>query len=1207
MERPARWRFAVDRGGTFTDVVGLDPEGNIHTLKLLSSSPDYEDPCIEGIRRILRLERHEPLPEDRIETIRFGTTVATNALIERKGGRTALVITSGFRDLLEIGHQQRPHIFDLCIKKPSPLYSEVFEVEERIASDGTVIRPIDTDEIKGLAERILTGGFHTVAVVFLHSWKNPAHELMCEEILKGCGIGSIFLSHRTVNLIKVITRAQSTVVDAYLSPVIARYLEGIRRYTGNIPIEFIQSSGGLTGPEGFLGKDAILSGPSGGAIAVGSVAGRLGFKGAIGFDMGGTSTDVSRYDMGIERVYEQTIDGVELQTEAINIVTVASGGGSVLGFDGKKMYVGPESAGSYPGSACYGFGGPLTVTDANLLTGRIIPEYFPRTFGPHRDSPLSIDIVRDGFKTLTERINTSTGRNLTPEEVAMGFLRIANERMALAIKEISVSRGFDVRRYALFCFGGAGGQHACQIAELLGMETIVFHPLSPVMSAYGIGLARHTEKRAVTVLKPLTPRTHAELEGMFSKMIEEITTSTEGLMVTRAMDLRPKGTDSFITVEYTGYREDLHNFRKRYKRLFGFFPDTDRIEIVNIRVEILSQRVLFPMLPSTSPPTNPSTTPLSYREIYYPGGWMEAGVYRREAIPQGTGIKGPAFLVDRYSTLIVDPGFEVELNESGMVFVRRVGEGVKKTSCTKKSTGADPVLLEVFNSIFMNVAKEMGYTLRNTASSVNIKERLDFSCAIFDSKGNLIANAPHIPVHLGSMADTVKGVLEVRRDDIQPGDVFLTNNPYRGGSHLPDLTVVEPVFSGDELLFFTASRGHHADIGGRTPGSIPPSAGHIDEEGVLIDGITVVRDGVFMEEALRDILSNHRYPVRDVEERIRDIKAQIASAHKGVEELVRVIDRYGWDTVRDYMHYIQENGEYTVKKALYRFLGGRESFEGVFEDRLDDGTLIKVRILILAGTDPPHTVHGVIDFSGTDPQHTHNNLNTPISVTRSCVLYVLRAISSTDIPLNHGCLKPITLIVPRGSILDPRFPAPVGSGNVETSQRIVDVLLGALGICSASQGTMNNVLFEVEGEAPYYETIGGGAGAMQGCDGASGVHVHMTNTRITDPEILEYRHPGVRLERFSIRRGSGGKGRYRGGDGIVREIRFLKSARVALITERRVYPPYGLNGGGSGKRGENLLKRVDGTVERLSHRALIDIKPGESIVIKTPGGGGYGI
>ncbi|OGW36816.1 MAG: hypothetical protein A2Y97_06085 [Nitrospirae bacterium RBG_13_39_12] len=1203
-----KWKFAVDTGGTFTDIIGVDPDLNFHTMKILSDSPEYEDACIEGIRRMLGINQDVLLPEDRIEAIRFGTTVATNALLERKGGRVALLTTEGFSDLLEIGYQNRPYIFSLCIKKPSHLYSSVFEVEERIDSKGKIVKRLDRQKLIRTVKKLTEEKTDSVSVVLMHSWKNPEHELLCEKILLENGIQNILLSHKTMNSIKIIGRGHSTVLDAYLSPVLAQYLEKITKWTGKIRIEFIQSSGRLATSDSFRGKNSLYSGPAGGVIATGHISDDMGIKGAIGFDMGGTSTDVSRYDGEFERMYEHTIEGIEFQTEMLNIITVASGGGSTLWFDGQKMRVGPESAGAYPGPSCYGFGGPLTITDANLLTGRIAYEYFPKTFGSDRKSPLDIHVVRRKFKDLTEEIRKNTNCDLTAKDLALGFLRISNERMAMAIKEISVSKGFDVRDYALVCFGGAGGQHACEVASILGINKIIFHTLSSLMSAYGIGLAKKSYKSSRTVLKPYVRKTHKELSEVFFVMEKELLpyrqTGDTSFYIQREVDLRPAGTDAFLTVPYGKYDDVLKLFRIRYQRLFGFYPEHVTLELVNARVEIQDKESFFTKYSDVSTDIERDLKPASYQKLYYTSGPVNVPVYLRSLLPYRKKIKGPAFIVDENSTLIVDAGFKGEVFENGMIVMEMATQSSHKHKTIKQK---DPVLLEVFNNLFMGISTQMGNTLKNTAYSINIKERLDFSCAVFDSQGNLVANAPHIPVHLGSMVDTVKGIIEDHRGAIKPGDIFLSNNPYKGGSHLPDITVICPVFSyAGEIIFFTASRGHHADIGGTTPGSIPPYVEHIDEEGILIDSFLLVREGMIREKEIRRIFTQHKYPVRNINERILDLKAQIASCQRGVKELKEVIKRYGLDTVKNYMNFIQENASFSVKQALYQFLEGKNIFMSAFEDYLDDGSSIKVKITITGETGNPETVKAVIDFAGTCPQHLKDNLNTPLSVTRSAVLYVLRSITGTDIPLNSGCLEPINIIVPEGSILNPAYPAPVASGNVETSQRIVDVLLGALKVAAASQGTMNNLLFEIEGGYPYYETIAGGSGATDGCAGASGVQIHMTNTKITDPEILELRYHDVMLERFTLRRGSGGKGLYPGGDGVIRELKFLKPATVTIISERRNYEPYGMNGGENGEKGVNLLKKSEGKIIKLPHRIELKVEPGDSIIIETPGGGGFG-
>ncbi len=1210
-EAASKWRFAIDRGGTFTDIVALDPEGNFHTLKLLSSSPIYRDASIEGVRRVLGLRSNEPLPYDQIAGIRIGTTVATNTLLERKGGRVALLITKGFSDLLEIGYQNRPEIFKLCIKKPSLLYSAVLEVDERIDCAGGIIKCLNVSDLSQHVEELRKTAVDTVAVVLMHSWKNPVHELLCEKILKESGFSSIILSHRAVNLIKIVSRGQSTMIDAYLSTVLAGYMKRLKKETGAIPVQFMQSNGALSSPSSLTGKSALLSGPAGGVRAVARVAEEAGIKGVIGFDMGGTSTDVSRFEGAFERIYDRTIDGITLQSEMLNIVTVAAGGGSILKFDGQRMTVGPNSAGSYPGPACYGFDGPLTITDANLFTGRLMPGHFPATFGPRRNAPLDAGIVTEKFLKLTDEINSALETFHSPQDIATGFLRIANEKMAAAIKEISVSKGFDVRKYTLVSFGGAGGQHACAVSSLLNIGTVIIHPLGSVMSAYGIGLARPAGKSVRTILMPYNKDTHEKLTSLFCDMEKQLIAENHPLhrpgdfRIKREIDLRPAATDTFLTLEYRPFNETTESFKKQYQRLFGFIPEETGLEIVNLRLEIEGTTEFFSPYREKREKQDTQAVPAAFQEVFYEEGPVETPVYPREALPSHTRIKGPALIVDKNSTVVIDPEFEARIDDKGVITMGRMIHREKPVS--KRNKKPDPVLLEIFNNLFMGAASEMGITLKNTAHSVNIKERLDFSCAVFDEGGNLVANAPHIPVHLGSMADTVKAILHDNPGSMKHGDVYLTNNPYRGGSHLPDMTVICPVFSArGNPVFFTASRGHHADVGGTTPGSMPPSASHVDEEGVFIDNLLLVRDGIFRENELRESLTNNKFPARNISESISDLKAQIAACRKGMDELVQIIGRYGIDTVTDYMGHIRMNAEDSVKKALHLLLGEKKNFYSAFEDFLDDGTPIKTAISIDCGSDPPGTLRAVIDFTGTGPQHANDNLNAPFSVSRSAVMYVLRALIDMDIPLNSGCLNPVDIIIPEGTLLHPVYPSPVASGNVETSQRVVDVLLGAFGIAAASQGTMNNLLFEVDGESPYYETIAGGSGALDGCPGASGVQVHMTNTRITDPEILEVRHPGVRLERFTFRKNSGGQGKFPGGDGVIREIKFLKSATVSILSERRVYAPYGINGGEPGKKGLNIHKKADGEIKVLGHREVLMVNKDDSIIIETPGGGGCG-
>jgi len=1200
------WRFAIDRGGTFTDVIGVDPSGTYHCLKVLSRSPEYPDPAIEGLRRILKVAPGFPLPGERIAGVRIGTTVATNALLERRGGKTLLLITKGFRDLLEIGYQQRNDIFSLCPERPEKLYSAVIEIPERIDAVGKVIRPFSADEAEGILTALDPEAFDSVAVVFLHSWLNPVHEEECEDLLRRLGFSRVHLSHRTSRQIKIVPRGNSTVVDAYLSPVLSAYLETLRKEAGPLPVDFFISSGGVVPPDLFRGRDALLSGPAGGAIAVEAISGELGLKGAIGFDMGGTSTDVCRFDNGFVRLDEKTIGGVRIQAEMIDINTVASGGGSILWYDGEKMRVGPESAGAFPGPACYGFGGPLTLTDANLLTGRLLPEHLPETFGPDRASPVDRGDSERKFIELTEEINRTSGLRLTPEETAFGFIRVADEKMAIAIREVSLSQGVDVRDYSLVCFGGAGGQHACRVAGILGMKEVIFHPLASLFSAYGIGLSKPVNSGVRTVVSPFSEEREEALKREFSILEEEVLPAGEGgeAFIRREIDLRVRGAERHITVPFEGFSQTYREFARRHRDLFGFFRPGTELEALNIRVYAYQEEAFLPHYnPSVSAVSKDPPAGEKIR-IFTDGGYSDALLFNREELFPHQVIEGPCMIIGEGTSLLIEPGFRAMVEETGII---RAVRAVDVEEQPLDVTRPDPVMLEVMNNIFMGIATEMGQVLRNTAHSVNIKERLDFSCAVFDREGNLVANAPHIPVHLGAMADTVKAVLRKWSDDMRHGDVFLSNNPYAGGSHLPDLTVVTPVYEDGRIVFFTASRGHHADMGGKVPGSMPPECRHIDEEGILIDGILLMREGTFLEEEVRQILLSHPFPVREIDERIADLIAQIGASRRGEKELRNLIKRYGLPAVERYMGFIQDNAEHSVKRALMGLLGkGKDRLEASMTDCLDDGSPLRVRITVTAGKNPPDSVSALIDFTGSSHQHDTDNLNAPLSVTLSAVLYVLRTITGDDIPLNSGCLRAVRVVAPEGTILNPQYPVPVASGNVETSQRIVDLLLGALGISAASQGTMNNLLFSTETGTPYYETIGGGSGGTRQCHGTSAIQVHMTNTRITDPEVLELRQRGIRLEAFHTRKGSGGEGFFRGGDGTVREFLFLEPAELTVISERRKTPAFGLDGGRPGKRGRNILIRKDGKTEELPHRVSLSIQAGERIRIETPGGGGFG-
>ncbi|MCH7732682.1 MAG: hydantoinase B/oxoprolinase family protein [Candidatus Marinimicrobia bacterium] len=1220
----SKWKFSIDRGGTFTDVIGIDPKDRLHTLKLLSESPFYDDPAIEGMRRMLNLSSRVSIPENRVARIRMGTTVATNALLERKGVPVALFITKGFRDLLKIGYQNRPELFNLVIKKPQQLYRCVKEVNERIDSEGRIVQLLDKDLVEADLKRIRRMGIQSVAIVLMHAWKNNTHEKIVGDLARKIGFKQVSVSSEIMPLIKIVGRAQTTVVDAYLSPILMNYINSVRRFTGRIPLEFMQSSGGITDAGSFTGKDAIFSGPAGGVIGSAAVARVNDLEESIGFDMGGTSTDVSRFGGTYEKAYEMEIGGIQFQVPSLSVNTVAAGGGSILWFDGQKLRVGPESAGANPGPACYGRGGPLTLTDANVLLGRIIPDYFPSTFGDSQNDQVDRDIVVRKFEEITRTINNRLNYQFTPVEVALGFVKIANETMAKAIKEISVSRGFDIRQHALICFGGAAAQHACAIAKILGIRTIIIHPLAGLLSAYGIAMADHLQYAATSVIKKMDSQSFQILDKEFSRLeqpliedLREKNIPKDQIVVSRFLDLRPMGTDSYLSIPFVqSIRELEQTFFSVYQQHYGFDPSETPLELVNLRVEVIGKGDDFRYFEEnqkgmdslryaqgTVTQQNRPLNPIGIVEVYWSKQATPTHVYKREEIDVHTQIQGPAIVVEDYSTTVVEPGFSVRLNKFGHLILTQT-----KVETEIVGGERDPVMLEVFNHLFMSVAEQMGYTLENSAHSVNIKERLDFSCAIFDCEGNLVANAPHIPVHLGAMGESVKSIIRDNQGKMKRGDIYVMNNPHRGGSHLPDVTVIAPIFGEDNHpIFYTANRGHHADIGGITPGSMPPFGKNLAEEGVVIDNFLLVRDNRFREKEVRELLLSGPYPARNIDERISDLKAQIAAIRNGERELRRLVDKYSLNTVHAYMDHIRDNAAEAMRDALAVYLGDRKKYENYFEDYLDNGSKIAVKISITWDGKSPDTCRVIVDFEGTDHQMS-GNLNAPVAVTKAAVLYVFRTLIDEDIPLNSGCLDPIDIRIPAGCLLNPSSDAAVVGGNVETSQRVVDVLLGALGIAAASQGTMNNFLFgRADGKGKqYYETIAGGSGATTGHPGASAVQVHMTNTRITDPEVLEQRYPELRLESFAIRYRSGGKGKYKGGDGTIRKIRFLQPRKISILSERRKYPPYGMAGGSPGTKGKNILIKKDGTYINLGGKVERVVHPGETIVIKTPGGGGFG-
>ncbi|MFC7738057.1 hydantoinase B/oxoprolinase family protein [Roseomonas sp. GCM10028921] len=1203
------WDFWVDRGGTFTDVIGRDPEGRLHARKVLSENPGaYRDAAVQGIRLHLGLQRGAPIPTGAVGEVRMGTTVATNALLERKGERTALVTTRGFRDALAIGHQARRDIFARRVVKPELLYARVEEIGERVRADGTVESALDEAGLRAVLEALREDGFRSVAIVFLHSWKHPAHEARAAAMARGMGFAQVSASHEVGPLIKLVGRGDTTVVDAYLSPVLRRYVAQVEEEldvarTG-ARVMFMTSAGGLTAASLFQGRDAILSGPAGGVVALARTGAEAGFDKVIGFDMGGTSTDVAHYAGQFERALETEVAGVRMRAPMMLIHTVAAGGGSIVQYRDGRLRVGPESAGADPGPACYRRGGPLTVTDCNVMTGKLLPDLFPAIFGPGGDHPLDAEAVRAKFAALAAEL----GGDRTPESVADGALRIAVAGMAEAIKTISVQRGYDVTKYVLNAFGGASGQHACLVADALAMTRVLIHPFSGLLSAYGMGLADIRAVRQRTLDRPLEdealPGILPALQGLAGEARAEVLSQgvgAEALTTRIALLLRYAGTDTPLDVpalDLAGEAEvsaatlaagDLREaFEAAHLARFGFTDPSRAVVIEAALAEVAGGGA------ASAPPARAEGTaaaePLRTTRLFSGGEWHEAVVYRREALRAGQPVAGPALVIEPNQTVVVEPGWSVVLTEADHLVLDRT-RPLARTAAL--GTEADPVMLEIFNNLFRSIAEQMGVALQNTASSVNIKERLDFSCAVFDAKGGLVSNAPHIPVHLGSMDGSVESVARANPDP-RPGDVWAINAPYNGGTHLPDITVCTPVFGEDgELIFWVASRGHHADIGGTAPGSMSPDATTIEQEGVYIDNLHLVREGRFQEGEALALLTGAKYPARNPAQNIADLKAQVAANARGAAELLRAVRGFGADVVHAYMAHVQDNAAESVRRALDRLPP-----EASFTYPMDSGRHVKVRIAV-----DHEAREAVVDFTGTSPQQP-DNFNAPRPVTRAAVLYAFRLLVDSDIPMNAGCLRPIRIVVPESSMLSPQWPAAVVAGNVEVSQAVTSALLAAVGTLAPAQSTMNNLTF---GNATYqyYETICSGAPAGEGFDGAPGVQTHMTNSRLTDPEILETRFPVV-LEEFAIREGSGGCGKWRAGDGTRRTIRFLEEMEVAILAGHREVPPPGIFGGEPGERGRNLVRRLDGTVETLPGCARSALCAGEAVTIVTPTGGGFG-
>ena len=1198
------WQFWIDRGGTFTDIVARDPEGAISIHKLLSENPEqYEDAAIQGIRDVLGIGRAEPLPHERIEAVKMGTTVATNALLERKGTPTVLAVTRGLGDVLRIGYQHRPDIFARHIILPEQLYSRTVEIEERLYADGSIETPLNEESTRERLKTAYEDGYRAVAIVLMHGYRHSAHETRVAAIAEDIGYTQISVSHEVSPLMKIVGRGDTTVVDAYLSPILRAYVDRVAAETGGTRLMFMQSNGGLVDARRFQGKDAILSGPAGGIVGAARTAAVAGLEKIIGFDMGGTSTDVTHYDGSFERAFETEVAGVRMRAPMMKIHTVAAGGGSIISFDGGRFRVGPESAGADPGPACYRRGGPLAVTDANLMTGKLLPEHFPHIFGRDADQPLDTGIVRERFEELARDAESATGVARTPLEIAHGALAIANDNMANAIKEISIARGIDVSDYALVCFGGAGSQHACQVADLLGMSRVMIHPYAAVLSAYGMGLADIRVLRQRTVERVLDEDLTSPLADMIETLTAEARAELSGQHVPDAqirsearIHIRYAGTDNALEIAYGEIAAMRAAFEIEHKSRYGFVVEGRELvaEAVTVEgigmMETMSEAVHAIDHLRGEPSPDSTTTIFTTTAPHQPPAQHEAAIYRREQLRPRDMIKGPAIVAGATTTIVVEPGWGLEVSDRDHILMERIEPLPKRVAV---GTSCDPILLEIFNNLFMTIAEQMGVTLQNTAYSVNVKERLDFSCALFDTTGGLIANAPHMPVHLGSMGESVRTIIALRSQTMKPGDVYALNNPYNGGTHLPDVTTVMPVFSeSGELIFFTASRAHHADIGGITPGSMPPFSTHIDEEGVLFDNFLLVDGGRFCAKELDALLASGPHPARNPKQNIADLQAQIASCARGRGELERMVRQFGLDTVRAYMQHVMDNAEESVRRVLDRLQ------DGSFTYAHDRGPVIQVAVTI-----DKQNRSATIDFTGTSEQQAWN-FNAPAAVTRAAVLYVMRTLVDTDIPLNDGCLAPVTLIIPEGSILACKHPAAVCAGNVECSQWCTDTLFGALNVLAAAQGTMNNFTFGNDTHQ-YYETICGGSGAGPDHPGTSAVHTHMTNSRLTDPEILEWRYP-VLLEEHSIRHGSGGKGHFDGGDGTLRKIRFLEPMHAALLSNHRKVPPFGLEGGEPGQCGEQWVTRADGRVEKLEGCDQTDLDAGDSFVIQTPTGGGFG-
>ena len=1195
------WQFWIDRGGTFTDIVGRKPDGSIVIDKLLSeNSSHYKDAAVAGIKKLLNLSQNERIPVDKISSVKMGTTVATNALLERKGDKTLLLITKGFGDLLRIGYQNRPLLFDLNIKLPELLYDRVFEVSERLDSKGNIIRDLDEESVRDTLRKAKLDGINSVAIAFMHSYLNPIHEEKIAQIASEEKFSQISVSYKVSPLMKLVGRADTTVVDAYLSPILRRYVDQVSTEldsTKSTKLMFMQSNGGLTDANLFQGKDALLSGPAGGVVSMVQTGLQAGFSKLIGFDMGGTSTDVCHYSGEYERSFETEVAGVRIRAPMMQINTVAAGGGSILSFKDGRFQVGPESAGAIPGPASYGKDGPLTVTDCNVLLGKLHPEYFPNVFGKSGKEPLNKKIVKDKFLLMSQEVSKKTdGSQIDIFLLAEGFLKIAVENMANAIKKISIQRGYDVTKYTLNCFGGAGGQHACQVADSLGITSVFLHPYAGVLSAYGMGLAEirsikesHFESDIENINEAKNLIKNLSVNASNSVINQGIKKSS--IVLIKKAFLHYQGSHQNLEITFDDVEIMRNSFEIEHKKRFGFYVKGRKILIEMLTVEAVgksSENYDFSNI------ENPSTDAIAIdnKEMIVNGLKISIPIYQRSNLKVEQIISGPAIISEPTGTNIIDEGWSANLDKFYNLILNRTEKKLNQKSI---GTSVDMVMLEVFNNLFMNIAEQMGATLANTAYSVNIKERYDFSCALFNASGALVANAPHVPVHLGSMSEAIRTVIKLNQNNIFAGDVFVLNAPFNGGTHLPDVTVITPVFDKlkKEILFFVASRGHHADIGGKTPGSAPPDSKHIDEEGVLIDNFKLFEKGVFRENEMKTILASGKYPCRNIEHNMADLAAQVAANETGIREINSMINQFGIQTVHAYMDHVQDNAEECIRNAITNLK------EGKYEYELDNKEFIKVDIKI-----DKAKREATIDFTGTAEKNPFN-YNAPIAVCHAVILYVFRTLVGTNIPLNEGCFKPLNIIIPNNSMINAQYPSAVIAGNTEVSQLTCNALFGALGVIAGSQATMNNFVWGND-KIQNYETICGGTGAGPDFHGASAIQTHMTNTRSTDPEVLEFRFP-VRLEEFSIRKNSGGKGKYNGGDGATRKLRFLDKMIVTTLCSHRKVPPFGVKGGKPGECGKEWLERKDGSIEKLEGNDSCNVENGDLFVMQTPGGGGYGI